>query len=50
MGDLDRMIDLYRRLHPDYSPSDVFFGATTDSHNWRAAVIDIEHRATLPQG
>jgi para-nitrobenzyl esterase len=50
MGDLDRMIDLYRRLHPDYSPSDVFFGATTDSHDWRAAVIEIEHRAALPQG
>jgi len=50
MGDLDRMIDLYRRLHPDYSPSDVFFGATTDSHDWRAAVIEIEHRVPLAQG
>ena len=48
MGDLDRMIDIYRRLHPDYSASDVFFGATTDSHDWRAAVIEIEARAKLP--
>jgi para-nitrobenzyl esterase len=50
MGDLDRMIDLYRRLHPDYSASDVFFGATTDSHDWRAAVMEIERRAALPKG
>jgi para-nitrobenzyl esterase len=50
MGDLDRMIDMYRRLHPEYSASDVFFGATTDSHDWRAAVIEIENRAALPAG
>lgn len=50
MGDLNQMIDLYRRLHPDYSASDVFFAATTDSRDWRAAVIEIEHRAALPPG
>lgn len=50
MGDLDRMIAFYRRLHPDYSPSDVFFAATTDSHDWRAAVVEIERRAALPPG
>jgi para-nitrobenzyl esterase len=50
MGNLDRMIHMYRRLHPDYSASDVFFAATTDSDDWRAAVIEIEHRATLPPG
>jgi para-nitrobenzyl esterase len=50
MGDLDRMIDLYRRVHPHYSASDVFFGATTDSHDWRPAVIELEHRAALPSG
>jgi para-nitrobenzyl esterase len=50
MGDLDRMIGLYKRLYPHYSPSDVFFGATTDAHDWRAAVIEIEHRAVSPRG
>ncbi len=50
MGDLDRVIDLYRRLYPQYSASDVFFGATTDSRDWRAAVIEIERRAALPRG
>ncbi len=50
MGDLDRMIDLYRRLYPQYSASDIFFAATTDSHDWRAAVLEIERRAALPRG
>ena len=35
----------YRRLHPDYSPSDVLFAATTASRSWRAAVIEAEARA-----
>jgi len=50
MGDLDRMVGLYRRLYPQYSASDVFFAATTDSHDWRAAVLEIERRAALPLG
>jgi para-nitrobenzyl esterase len=50
MGNLDQMIDLYRRMYPSYSPSDVFFAATTDSHDWRAAVLEIERRAALPIG
>ena len=50
MGDLDQMIDLYRRLYPQYSATDVFFAATTDSHDWRAAVLEIERRAALPRG
>ncbi len=50
MGNLNRMIDLYRRLYPNDSASDVFFRATTDSHDWRAAVIEIERRAALPSG
>ena len=35
----------YRRLHPDYSPSQVFFAATTVVRSWRAAVIEAELRA-----
>jgi para-nitrobenzyl esterase len=35
----------YRRLYPQYSPSDVFFAATTAGRSWRAAVIEAELRA-----
>jgi len=35
----------YRRLHPDWSPSRVFFAATTAARSWRAAVIEAELRA-----
>ena len=51
MGDLDRaaVIAEYRRLHPTYSPSDVFFAATTDSRSWRGQVIEAERRAAQPK-
>lgn len=48
--DLDAVIALYRREHPAYSASDVFFGATTDSRDWRPALCEIERRAALPPG
>lgn len=35
----------YRRLYPDYAPSDVFFAATTAGRSWRGAVIEAEARA-----
>jgi para-nitrobenzyl esterase len=35
----------YRRLYPNYSPSEVFFAATTAGRSWRAAVIEAEERA-----
>lgn len=35
----------YRELYPDYSPSQVFFAATTAARSWRAAVIEAEARA-----
>jgi para-nitrobenzyl esterase len=52
MGNLNinDVIALYRRVHPEYSASDVFFGATTDSRDWRPAVVEIERRAALPKG
>jgi len=40
----------YRRLYPDYSPSDVFFAATTAGRSWRGAVIELEERAAQPAG
>lgn len=35
----------YRRLYPAYTPSQVFFAASTASRSWRAAVIEAEARA-----
>ncbi len=52
MGTLDRadVIAKYRQWHPDYSPSDVFFAATTDSRSWRGQVIEADRRAAQPPG
>jgi para-nitrobenzyl esterase len=35
----------YRRLYPAYSPSEVFFAATTAGRSWRGAVEELEARA-----
>jgi len=35
----------YRRWYPQYSPSDVFFSATTAGRSWRAAIVEAELRA-----
>jgi len=39
------VIDTYRRLYPDMTPSDVFFAATTAGRSWRGAIIEAEERA-----
>jgi para-nitrobenzyl esterase len=39
------VVSEYRRLYPEYSPSDVFFAATTAARSWRAAIIEAEERA-----
>jgi para-nitrobenzyl esterase len=39
------VISEYRRLYPDYSPSQVFFAATTAGRSWRGAIIELEERA-----
>ena len=39
------VIDTYRRLYPDMSPSDVFFAATTAGRSWRGAIEELETRA-----
>jgi len=41
----DYVVDEYRRLYPDYSPSQVFFAATTAARSWRGAIIEAEERA-----
>ena len=50
MGALNRaeVIARYREWHPEYSPADVFFAATTDSRSWRGQVIEADRRATQP--
>lgn len=51
MGSLDRgdVIAKYREWHPQYSPADVFFAATTDSRSWRGQVIEADRRAAQPR-
>jgi para-nitrobenzyl esterase len=41
----ERVVEEYRRLYPAYSPSDVFFAATTAGRSWRAAIVEAELRA-----
>ncbi|TNE63937.1 MAG: carboxylesterase/lipase family protein [Alphaproteobacteria bacterium] len=41
----EKVVAEYRRIYPDYSPSDVFFAATTAGRSWRGAVIEAEERA-----
>jgi para-nitrobenzyl esterase len=51
MGTLNRgeVIAMYRQWHPEYTPSDVFFAATTDSRSWRGQVIEADRRASQPK-
>jgi para-nitrobenzyl esterase len=51
MGSLDRgaVIASYRQWHPEFSPADVFFAATTDSRSWRGQVIEADRRAAQPR-
>jgi para-nitrobenzyl esterase len=44
----DLVVATYRRLYPDYSPSDVFFAATAAARSWRGALIELEARAAQP--
>jgi len=43
--DPDHVVATYRRLYPHYSPTDVFFTATTAGRSWRGQVIEAEERA-----
>lgn len=40
----------YRRLYPDYTPSEVFFAATTAGRSWRGAIEELEARARDGRG
>ncbi|MGB3871724.1 MAG: carboxylesterase/lipase family protein [Stenotrophomonas sp.] len=39
-----QVIAEYRRLYPHYTPSEVFFAATTAGRSWRGAVEELEAR------
>ncbi len=41
----ETVIAEYRRLYPAYTPSELFFAATTASRSWRAAIVEAELRA-----
>jgi para-nitrobenzyl esterase len=43
--DPEHVVAEYRRLYPHYTPTDVFFAATTAGRSWRAAIIEAELRA-----
>ena len=41
----EQVVADYRRLFPSYSPSDVYFAASTAARSWRGALIELEERA-----
>jgi para-nitrobenzyl esterase len=43
--DVDAVIAAYRRRYPEYSPTQVFFAASTAGRSWRGAIIESELRA-----
>lgn len=44
----DLVVAEYRRLYPQYTPSEVFFAATTAGRSWRGAIEEAEARARQP--
>lgn len=43
----EHIIARYRELYPNYSPSDVFFAATTAGRSWPGHLIQAEQRARI---
>jgi para-nitrobenzyl esterase len=43
--DPDHVVARYRELYPHYSPTEVFFAATTAGRSWRGQLIEAEERA-----
>ncbi|MFT3870804.1 MAG: carboxylesterase/lipase family protein [Nibricoccus sp.] len=46
MGELTpaAIVAEYRKLYPNYSPSDIFFAATTAARSWKSMVVECESR------
>ncbi len=49
-GDMnpEDIVAKYRAMYPSYSPSDIFFAATTAFRSWRGQLIEAERRAAQP--
>jgi para-nitrobenzyl esterase len=49
VSDIDRdlVVRRYRELYPRYTPSEVFFAATTAGRSWRGHLIQAEERARI---
>ncbi len=43
--DPETVVAFYRKTYPHYSPSDVYFAASTAGRSWKAAIIQDEERA-----
>lgn len=43
--DPETVVAFYRQTYPNYSPSDVYFAASTAGRSWKAAIIQDEERA-----
>jgi para-nitrobenzyl esterase len=43
--DPETVVAFYRKTYPNYSPSDVYFAASTAGRSWKAAIIQDEERA-----
>ena len=43
----EHIIARYRQLYPNYSPSDVFFAATTAGRSWPGHLVQAEQRAKI---
>jgi para-nitrobenzyl esterase len=41
----EHVVARYREIYPDYTPSEVFFAASTAARSWRGQVIEAEERA-----
>ena len=41
----DAIVAEYRKLYPKYSPTDIFFAATTAARSWKGFVLESERRA-----
>ncbi|MGY1519188.1 carboxylesterase/lipase family protein [Luteimonas sp. A482] len=46
----DVVIAEYRRLYPRYTPSEIFFAATTAGRSWRGAIEELEARTRNGRG
>ena len=44
----ETIVALYRQWYPAYSPTDVFFSATTAFRSWHGLVLESERRAAQP--